>query len=221
MEVFLPAQEDAGPPEADFIKSSRGPCPIHGTALRLCPKTKDFCLLQWGGDWCLFHDCSGFTQRVYSAWVAGGSRRGRVKNCHCSMFLLELRNHDRKQQGLQKTQDRRKWLSCEVNSFRREPRNLPALVYSSFFKVRLYSVTYPAFCKKQSSIIQWGDKTTIFLTQFSDPTQPEKYHLSIFSSSWWESRCGIMLMLSESQCIVQLLDLDLFLKNVLLRHSEL
>lgn len=78
-----------------------------------------------------------------SAW-----RRGRVKNCHCSMFLLKLRNCGRKQQGLPKTQDRRKWPSCEVDSFHREPRSLPALVYSSFFKVRLYSVKYPAFGKK-------------------------------------------------------------------------
>jgi len=30
-----------------------------------------------------------------------------------------------------------------------------------------------------------------------------------------------MLILSESQCIVQLLDLAVFLKSVVLRHSEL
>lgn len=79
-------------------------------------------------------------------------------------------------------------------------------------------VNYSSFCKKirqHNSLGRYND----YLKQFSDPTQPGKYHLSTFSSSWGESRCGIVLMLSEHQWIVQLLDMPLFLKNVVLCHS--
>lgn len=88
-----------------------------------------------------------------------------------------------------------------------------------FGLLRLFrsEVKYSSFCKKirqHNSLGRYND----YHKQFSDPTQPGKYHLSTFSS-WGESRCGIVLMLSEHQWIVQLLDMPLFLKNVVLCHS--
>lgn len=135
------------------------------------------------------------------------------------MFLLKLRNRDGKQQGLQKTRDRRKWLKVVKLTVFKESLGICQLFFG-LFKSAVVPSKISCFLEKlkqHDSLRRQNDH----LKQFSDPTQPEKYHLSIFSSSWGESGCGKTLMLSESQCIVQVLDLPFFLKNVMLRHWTL
>lgn len=119
MEVFPPVQEDVGPLEADFIKSSwvsTGPSPICGTALSLCCRTKDFCLVQWGGDWCLLHDCSGFAQRVYShKWLEQAEKEGSKiipAACFCSGTAIVIGNS----KCCRKLKAEEKWLNCEIEN---------------------------------------------------------------------------------------------------------
>lgn len=134
-----------------------------------------------------------------------------LPQCFCSNFLFTVGRAARGAENL----GQNKVTKLGHRQFSKRDQKSAVFGLLKFFRS---AVKYLAFWKKIKRHNSLG-RCNDYLKHFSDPTQPGKYHLSTFSSSWWESRCGIVLMLSECQWIVQLLDLPLFLKNIVFCHS--